>query len=412
MRILIFTQYFWPETFRVNDLALALQESGHTVTVLTGMPSYPKREDFSGYGFYSPKQEDFHGIKVYRVPLCSRGKGGKLRLVINYLSFVFFAGLLAPFRCSEPFDVIFMFQTSPITSALPALWLGWLRKKPVIMWVQDLWPETLQAVGVVKSPRLLKLLGYGVQWIYRRCAMILTPTQEAMQTIVQRGIPAEKVRYFPNWAEALYKPVSLNAEARQQLKLPAGFCIMFAGNIGVAQSFETILAAAKQLQNHTDIHWVILGEGRQFAWLKTQINQLSLAANVHLLGRKQMEQMPVYFSCADVLLVTLRKDPIFALTIPSKVQSYLACGKPILAALDGAGARIISESHAGLVGPAEDVESMVNHVLALYYMSPQERAKMGANAYRYYQQHFERERLVGQLEGWLDQVVEGDACEY
>lgn len=406
MKILIVSQYFWPESFRINDFAVNLKERGHEVTVLTGMPCYPDRANFSDYSFFSPKTEFYHGIEVLRVPLLSRGKGKSLGLILNYLSFVFFAGLFAPFRCwKRKFDVIFVFQTSPITSALPAILLKKLKRIPLVLWVQDLWPETLRATGVIQSPKLLKWVGYLVKFIYKHCDSILLTTKGAQTSVLQMGVTEKKLNYFPNWAEDLYQPKVIDEAFKQSMKVPLGFRVMFAGNLGVSQSLETILQAAKQLESYPDIHFVIVGEGRQRSWLQQKIMDMQLT-NVHLLGQQPVEQMPDFFASADALLVTLRKDPVFSLTIPSKIQSYLACGRPIVGAIDGEGAAVIHESGAGFVAPAQDAVGLANQVLVLYHMSVEQRNNLGLKAYQYYKNHFSRNELINNFENWMKNLIE------
>jgi glycosyltransferase involved in cell wall biosynthesis len=192
--------------------------------------------------------------------------------------------------------------------------------------------------------------------------------------------------------------------------MPAGFCVMFAGNIGAAQSFETILEAAAQLKNHHDIRWVIVGDGHRKTWVEGQIVERGLKESVHLLGSRPADMMPRYFALADALLVTLKRDPIFALTIPSKVQSYLACARPVLAALDGEGARVVRESGVGIVCPAEDAKALAESVLRLSRMSSQERTAMGQRGRAYFEANFEREKSLDRLEGWMQEMIQGNPC--
>jgi colanic acid biosynthesis glycosyl transferase WcaI len=401
VKVLIITQYFWPESFRINDLAIGLRERGHEVTVLTGMPNYPSGRLFPGYSLFSPGQETFEGIPVHRVPLIPRGGGQRWRLALNYLSFAFFASLLAPFRCRGPFDLIFAYEPSPITVGLPAIVLKKFKRAPIMFWVQDLWPESLSATGAVRSKLLLYWVAKLVHFIYRRCDRILVQSEGFIPSVTALGADSRRVAYFPNWAEALYRPVATPENAPERKEVPAGFCVMFAGNIGAAQSFETILEAAALLRHHHDIHWVVIGDGHRRAWVEAQIVERGLKEKVHLLGLRPAEVMPRYFALADALLVTLKRDPIFALTIPSKVQSYLACAKPILAALDGEGARVVRESGVGIVCPAEDAKALAESVLRLSRMSPHERAVMGQRGRAYFEAKFEREKLLDRLEGLM-----------
>jgi len=404
MNLLIITNHFWPENFRINDLALGLIKRGHQVTVLSGVPDYPEGRFFPGYGIFKRRQEDYHGIKIRRVPLVPRGQGGKLRLALNGLSFALCGCLLAPMYFPGSFDLILVFETSPVTVGLPALVLKRLRNIPIMFWVQDLWPESLSATGAVSSRFLLGLVGLVVHLIYRGSDLILAQSRAFFPSIGKYGGSGEKIVYFPNSAEDFYRPVKVEAKAPERALLPRGFNLMFAGNIGAAQDFETILSAAELLKDRRDLHWVILGDGRRRAWVEDQVRARGLSGTVHLLGRYPPEAMPRFFALADALLVTLRKEPIFALTIPSKVQSYLASGKPVIASLDGEGARVVQEAGAGLTGPAGDPEALADNVLAMYHLSKSPRRAMGLRGRGYFEKHFEREMLLDRLEALMQEV--------
>lgn len=407
MNVLVVSQYFWPEAFRINDLVRGLKERGHEVTILTGKPNYPDGSFFAGYSFSSPIREDYEGVKVLRVPLVPRGSGSGRMLALNYLSFVLFASLLGPLLCRGMFDVIFVYEPSPVTVGLPALVMKKVKKAPLMLWVQDLWPESLSAVGAVRSKRVLRWVTRMVRYIYRGCDRILVTSRGFVSRVEAVGASPEKVRYWPQWAEALYKPVEVEVGAPEREEMPGGFRVVFAGNVGAAQSFETILAAAEKLKGYPGIHWVVFGDGRRRRWVEDRVRELGLEGHVHLLGRRPPESMPRYFALADALLVTLKRGLIFSLTIPAKVQSYLACGRPVVAALDGEGARVIEESGAGLAAPAEDAGSLAEAVLRLYETSSEEREEMGRQGRAYSEEHFEREKLLDQLEGWAEELVEG-----
>lgn len=401
MKILIITQYFWPENFRINDLVKGLREKGHDITVLTGVPNYPAGRFFAGYGIFRKMVENYHGARVLRVPLIPRGKGGPVRLVLNYLSFVLSSTLFVPFLCRQNFEVVFVYQLSPVTVAIPALVFKKLTGIPLFFWVQDLWPESLSATGAVKSSWILNLVGQLVKFTYRRCDRILVSSKGFISSIQRMGGRPDKICYFPNWAELLYRLGPQKSDPADDELLPKGFSVMFAGNVGAAQDFGTILSAAERLKDHKDIHWIILGDGRMSDWVKKQVEKRNLSGNVHLLGRYPLEEMPRFFDVADVMLVILKRDPIFALTVPGKIQSYLAGGKPIIAALDGAGRKIIEEAGAGVSCPAEDPEALADAVEKMYAMTERERKAMGDRGITYYNAHFERQMLLDCLEGWM-----------
>jgi glycosyltransferase involved in cell wall biosynthesis len=412
MRVLIVTQYFWPENFRINDLAQGLVKIGHQVTVLTGKPNYPSGEFFDGYSFWGKSREMFAGIEVIRVPLVARGNGGATRLVFNFLSFALFASLFGPLRCRGSFDVVLVYEPSPVTVGFPGLVMKAVKKAPLMFWVQDLWPESLSATGAVKSKWIINLVASLVSFIYKGCDRILVQSRAFVDRVRALGADSTRILYYPNSAEELYRPVSRDTSPHAA-SLPLGFRIVFAGNIGTAQSFETILGAAEELREHPEIHWVILGDGRQFNWVKEEVAKRGLTHRFHLLGRHPVEAMPQWFAQADALLVTLKRDPIFSLTIPSKVQSYMACGRPILASLDGEGARIIEEAQAGVVVPPEDASALAAAVLRLSGMPSPDREQLGQNGRRYFLQEFERDALLARLDAWMKELVgEVRKCEF
>ncbi len=404
MHILIISQYFWPENFRINELALSLKNKGHKVTVLTGQPNYPEGRFFKGYGFLKKNREVFNGVQIIRVPIFTRGKGGFFKLFLNYSSFVLSAGILGPVLCRGKYDIIFVYEPSPITVGIPAIVMKKFKKAPIIFWVQDLWPETLPAVGVITSETILQSVGLMVRFIYSQCDRILIQSKSFRASVEKYTSRTEKILYFPNSAEELYQPLKYQVDAPEGELIPTGFKVMFAGNIGVAQGFATILDAADLLKEYNEIHWVILGDGRMRTWIEGEIKRRDLVKTFHLLGKYPIETMPLFFSYSDALLVTLKKDPIFSLTIPAKLQSYLACGKPIIAALDGAGAVVVDESQSGLVCQPDNSNELANAVLKMYNMPEKKREKMGAKGREYFETFFEGKMLVSKLETWMKEV--------
>lgn len=400
MRILILTQYFWPESFRINDLALALKERGHEVTIFTGKPNYPKGNFSEGYTFFNKRSEYWNDIKVYRSPLIPRGKGKGIQLFINYISFVLFSSIRLLF-IRDRFDKIFVYEPSPVTIGIPGIVAKYKFKAPMYFWVQDLWPESISAAGGIKSKIVLSILNWLTKYIYKHSKKVLVQSKAFIPYILNQDIEESKLVYYPNSTENYYKELSPDLDLLRSL--PEGKKIMFAGNIGESQSFDTLLNAALLLKNENEkVQWLILGEGRMKEIVNQKIEELGLQGTFHLLGAFPSTYMPKYFSCADALLVSLKKDPIFAYTIPSKIQSYLACGKPILTSLDGEGSRIIEEANAGFTSPSEDSYSLAAIVRKFLNLSDDEQKLLGKNARAYFIREFERELLVDKLEVILD----------
>jgi len=403
LRILIVSQYFWPENFRITDLAMALKDNGHEVTVLTGMPNYPAGKVYEGYSWWSKRREMMGGISIVRVPLFVRRESRSWQLALNYLSFVISGCLFGSWMLKkQSFDVVFTFEVSPVTVAIPAILMAKLKHAKHFFWVQDLWPESLSATGAVQSPKVLAAVGSMVHWIYKHCDYILLQSKGFEKPAIAAGAVKEKCLYFPNWAEALYQPVQLPKSAKERKEVPSdGFVVMFAGNLGAAQSLETIVEAADRLKAE-NIHWVFLGDGRRRIWLQEEVKARGLEDKIHILGSRPVETMPAYFSLASAMLVTLRDDPVMATTIPGKVQSYLACARPVIGALNGEGAKVIHESGAGYSVASDDTDGLAKAVLDMSRLSEAERDEMGKSARHYYEQNFDRDMLITQLEGWME----------
>lgn len=399
MRVLIVSQYFWPEDFRVNAITASLVERGIHVEVLTGKPNYPRGTVFSGYRILGCQEECWKGAVLHRVPLWPRGRGGSLGLVVNYLSFIFFGLICGSWLVRKrQYDVIFFYGLSPILSAIPALFIGWMKKRKVIIWVQDIWPESLTATGHVHNPVVIGVVRKVVSFIYRRASLLLVQSH-AFKEPVQVLASDTPIAYYPNSVDDTFSLPVLN-EIAFVPGLHQKFSVLFAGNIGVAQAVDVILEAATLLKEYADIHFVVMGEGSCRGALLKSVQERNLT-NLSLPGRFPVESMPGFMQTASVLLVTLADQKIFSATVPSKVQAYLAAGRPIIACLNGEGARIVVEAKAGLATPAEDAEALADAVLRLYRLPLNEMTAMGENGRRYYQEHFNHEQLVQQLIGYL-----------
>ena len=401
MQILIVSQYFWPENFRINDLASELSARGHSITVLTGVPNYPQGKFYSGFGLFSPFKQDFEGVQIFRAPIFPRGNNSSWKLALNYLSFAFFGSLIGLLFFRKRYDAIFVFEVSPITVGIPAIAVKMLTRSPIFFWVQDLWPDSLTSVQAVSSRMILRIIDLLVRFIYNRCHKILVSSESFIEKIIKQRQKKDKIIFFPQWTEELFQVVSVDDEAPERNDIPPGFCIMFAGNLGFAQSFETIIDAAEKLKKYNDIKWVIIGDGRMKDWIGKEIINRNLQHSVYLIGSKPLHTMPTYFALADALLVSLRKSEINAMTIPAKIQSYLACGKPIIASLDGEGQRIIERSQSGLTSGSGDAEGLAENVNKLYQMASKERKLMGTRGKQYSEKFFNRTKLIDRLEDYF-----------
>ena len=406
MKLLILSQYFWPENFRINDVVEGLTERGHAVTVYTGIPNYPSGRYFSGYGFLGPLREQYKAAEVRRAPLIARGGGSGVRLALNFLSHAFFATLLAPWLARGRFDAILVYEPSPMTIGIPARVLRALKRAPLLFWVQDLWPESLSATGAVKSRALLGVVDRLIKWIYRGCDRVLVQSEAFIPSVEAHGVPRNRIRYLPNSAENFYRRLEPSAQDAEARELPPGFRVMYAGNIGAAQDFPTILAAAELVKHDSAIQWIVVGDGRMRGWVEDEVRRRGLQASFHLLGQRPPQRMPRYFAHADVLLATLRREPIFAYTIPSKIQAYIACGKPVIAALEGEGGRNIREAGAGWVVPPEDPRALADAVMAASRLENAELSAMGQRGEAWFREHFERDKVLSRLEAELEEAAQ------
>jgi glycosyltransferase involved in cell wall biosynthesis len=404
VKILIVTQYFWPENFRINDLAQELVQRGHSVTVLTGIPNYPAGNVFENYRQDPKAFGKYGGATVIRVPMLARGQGA-MRLVLNYLSFVIGGCLFGPWRLrGQQADVIFVFEPSPVTVGLPAVLLGRIKHAPVVFWALDLWPETLAAIGVVRSPRVLGWVGHLVRFIYERCTLVLGQSRGFLASIAKYCSDTQKIRYFPSWAQDVFSQTDLVPAPEVPVR-EGVFNVLFAGNIGEAQDLPAVLAAAEALKHNTSIRWLIVGDGRKFDWLQEEVIHRGLQSNVLLLGRFPVDRMPSFYAHADALLVSLKKDPVFSMTIPGKVQSYLMAGIPLVGMLDGEGAQVITEANAGLVCAAGDAGGLASAVLEMAAMSVDRRHQLGVNGRAFAKKEFGRDLLMDRLEALLSEAV-------
>lgn len=398
MRILLISQYFWPETFIVNDLAKKLVSKGHIVTVATGKPNYPDGDVYSGYSAKGIQSEFYSDtIEVLRVPIHPRGKGGAKNLILNYLSFVLMGLWHFPRMLKgKKIDAIIVFAPSPITQVIPAILLKWIKRAHLAVWVQDLWPESLSATGFVKNKHALKCVGLMVRGIYFFCDTLLLQSHAFFKP-TRKYANADKLVYFPNSID-----ISSDAAAssilpeKLQRELESNFSVVFAGNLGTAQSLESVVEAARLLKDEPGLKLILVGSGSMSKWVMEQ-NILYHLDNLILAGRFPMDTMPDIFSRSSALLVSLKDEEIFAYTVPSKVQAYLAAGKPIIASLRGEGARVIDESGAGVTCVPGNGQALADAILTLKSSSPELLEAMGSAGRDYFNEHYDMDNQTHRL---------------
>lgn len=401
MKILIVTQYYFPENFKSNDLSFELQKRGHDVTVLTGLPNYPEGKIFDGYGLFKNRKQQINGVKIIRSLLLLRGKGGGIRLFLNYFSFAFFASIKVFFlNFSHKYDAVIVHEPSPITQFYPALLLKKLQNVPIYFWVMDLWPESLEIAGGVKNKAVLNFFKNMVIRFYNNSEKILITSKGFKKSIVEKGDFEHKLEYFPNWAEDAISEGNIHYPIPE---LPLGFKVMFAGNVGEAQDLEAIMNAALELKDHHKIKFIIVGDGRKMPYVQEFIQQNNLEKTVLAVGRFPVEAMASFFAKADVMLVSLKDDKIFNLTVPAKVQAYMSASKPIVAMLNGEGAEIIEEAKCGLAVPAGNSKQLAATILQMANMPVSELEQMGKNSKDFFYANYQLSSCIDNLERILNQ---------
>ena len=397
MKILLISQYFHPENLRINDLAFSLKKRGHDIEVLTGKPNYPAGIYAKGYSWRNHSFEIINEVPVHRANLFLRVNGSGFSLILNYLSFVFF-GFFKLVKLKGHFDKVFIYAPSPITVGFLGIIAAKKFKCKSYLWIHDLWPESVKVAGGINNKFILGMIDQMARFIYKNTDFLLVQSPFFKKYLEKQKVDLKKVVYYPYYAETFYKPVNSSIEVKN--KFPKGFNILFAGNIGTAQSFDTIVEAIDLIKKEP-INIVVLGDGRDKKRLQKKIKTLGLSHKFHFLGSHPPESMPEYFSAADALLITLKKADIFSYTIPGKLQSYLACGKPIIGALDGIGKQMIEESNSGLCSDAEDFVGLSEKIIKMNKMHSKELLIFGNNGLDYFNNHFNKEKLLNDFEAIL-----------
>lgn len=400
--ILVVTQYFYPEPFRINDMAKEWVKRGHKVTVLTGIPNYPEGKFYKGYGLFKKAKETVDGVDIIRVPIIERGHNA-LQLMMNYASFVFSAGIWKSFTRLKP-DSVFIFEVSPMTQALPAVKFARKRKIPCTIYVQDLWPENLEAVAGISNKTVIKAVDKMVDKIYRGCDHILATSPSFKERLEERESTKDKdgnskVMYWPQYAEEFYKPVkkeagtNSDATKRQENKR---FRLVFTGNIGFAQGLDILHKLYTEITTRGKAcDFLIVGDGRYMEKLKEEVKEAGAENCFFFPGRKPAEEIPSILGECDAAFISFADNELFNKTIPAKLQSYMACGMPILAAAGGETKRIVEEAAAGLCAPVGDVKKLADCLIELM---DSDLKTMGENSFKYAEENYKKSKLMDEIE--------------
>ncbi|ABY23076.1 glycosyl transferase, group 1 [Renibacterium salmoninarum ATCC 33209] len=402
-KVLVVGQHFWPEGFRINDICDFFVENDLDIEVLCGLPNYPTGEYSPGYSWRGPYRESHRGIKIYRAFEIRRGSNSNARVFLNYVSFPFFSLFHLPRLIFGRYDHVFIYQLSPVMMGIVGIFLGKIKRIPTTMYVLDLWPENLFSVLDVKRPWMRKIAEKVSHWHYRQVDRIVVLSDLMRSKLGEIShLAAENIEVIPQACEKIYEEEIHDAELAAQLG--PGFKIVFAGNISPTQSFETILDAATELQldGYTDIKWVIVGDGMSRHEVEAEVERRGLSSVFVFEGHHPIADIPKYTTLADALAGCLVKSELLEATVPAKVMSYIAAGRPLLLAMDGEVKELVTENaKCGLVGPAGDAAALAANVRVLYSMSSDERQTMGARGKKYHFEHLERNLVLGQLTDFL-----------
>lgn len=402
-KILVVCQHFWPEGFRLNDIADFFVENDLDVEVLCGLPNYPKGELFPGYSFKGPYREKRNGIDIRRTLEIPRRGNTSARIFLNYVSFPFFSLLHVPRMLFGRYDKIFLYQLSPVMMSLAGIIVGKIRRIETTMYVLDLWPENLYSVINVRNRFLRGMLEKVSHWHYRNVDKIVVLSELMKERLLGvSGLPEQKVTVIPQACEKVYEDQVSDEDLSRRFK--DGFKVVFAGNISPAQSFETILQAARLIKDSgiDDVHWVIVGDGMSRSEVESKVRELGLSDSFHFEGQRPVEDVPRYTGIADALVGCLVTSDLLEATIPAKVQSYIASGKPLVLAMDGEVRKLVmDQAQCGLVGPTEDAQALADNVIKLYRMSASERAALGEAGRTYHFEHLERNIVLGKLKDFI-----------
>lgn len=396
MKILVISQYYKPEPFRISDICEEMVNRGHSVTVVTGIPNYPEGVVYNDYKKRKRRNEIIEGVNIHRSFTIAR-RNGTMHRFLNYYSFaisstinVFFNKYKA-FDGSE-FDVIFVNQLSPIMMAYPAMLYKKIHHKKMILYCLDLWPESLVAGGIKRDSAIYRIFHKISKQIYKSCDHILVTSRMFTNYLSHEfGIERSSISYLPQYAESVFHSSVEEVTEKTTIDL------VFAGNIGEAQSVQTIIKAASLLSDLEQLNFHIIGSGTDLENCMNLAKKYQLD-NIIFYGRKAIKDMPNYYNIADAMLVSLIDDPILNLTLPGKIQSYMAFGKPIIGSINGETERLIIEAKCGYVSPALDEVKLAENILSFIELSKENKEELAKNAKKYYVNEFSKDIFMKSLE--------------
>lgn len=394
MKILVVCQHYAPEPFRIADICQALVQRGHEVTVVTGTPNYPMGQVYEGYEKGQRQEETLGGVKVHRCKIHPR-KTGVFHRLWNYYSYPH-ASKRYVAHLDGDYDVVFINQLSPVMMAQAGIQYAKKWNKRVALYCLDLWPASLGAGGIQK--------GMVYRWFFRESQKVYRAIHKLLITSKMFAIyfgemfDIQETEYLPQYAESTFTPEQCRKQASNT------FDFMFAGNVGTAQSVETMIRAAALCKDLENVKWHIVGDGKELENMQALAQSMDAPVVFH--GRKPVEEMPDYYKMADAMLVTMQKDAVLSMTLPGKVQSYMAAGKPIIGAIDGETAFVVDRAQCGFVGPAEDAQALSQNIRRFVSLKTNEREALGIHAVDFYNEHFSRDIFIDRLEKVLKEMCD------
>jgi glycosyltransferase involved in cell wall biosynthesis len=400
MKVLLITQYFYPENFKSNDIAFELKKRGYDVDVLAGIPNYPEGKYYKGYNLFRKRIENINGVKVFRAFQFPRGKDSGVLLALNYLSYAFFASLWALYlSIFKKYDCIIVHQTSPITQGFPAVLVKKIQNIPLYFWVLDIWPDAMKSGGEVTNKHILGFVDRVVKCMYTNSDKILISSEEFRPLVSSKGDYNEKIEYFPNWSD----DILIMPDDYPIPELPSGFIIMIAGNLGKSQNLDAVMQAALELKNEKTIKWVLIGDGSKKEWVDNYVEINGLKGTVFTYGKFPFKAIPAFYKNADAMLLTLSGEfSDLKMYVPARLQSYMAAGRPVLGMIDGAGADLILKANCGYVVNSGNYISLANTIRKKVLSDLEAFEKLGLNGRKYFEKHFKKDKCIDHLCAIID----------
>ena len=392
--ILFVTQNFYPETFGINDIVSDMARRGFNTDVLTGLPNYPMGKFYDGYGIFKRGSKHYNGARLFRCAVFPRLKNSKVGISLNYASFAFFATLKLIRLMFRKYDKVFVYEPSPLFQAIPGLIAAKIKRCEKIIYVLDIWPESVYSVVDIKNKAFRRMLKRYSERTYRKFDRVLVTSRGFVPQFEAAGIGRDKIVYIPQWSAPM-----ANTAADDELanRFKDTFNVVFTGNVGIPQNLSILVHAAQRLIEYKDIRFIIVGDGDYLDDFRKLVADMQLSDVFVFEGRKPLNKMAGYYAIADGLFASLKNIELFTKIIPAKIQAYMQSGKPVLCSITGEGAQVVEEAGCGLASAAGDAQALAQNILKLYNMSDDERAKMGVKGVQYSKVHFEREKLLEQI---------------